>query len=556
MCGDDCLDLAADRRNCGGCGRACPRGEACEDGLCSGEAAEDGVIAAAMEWGTQISPGKVYEECTQDMYDGFNEAYPERTITPDTNTLYAAFNRSEFGGPQPGKGEYYSVSDGNISPSWGAPPPVRGVPVQGNFYTGNDPWATTSGHQLEYFSFILNETAATNRTCIGIGAATTSQLRTGNWSRRVQCANTLDEDFDDGPAIHYDLGAPRLWAVAKEQVLQAVPPGYNICGPGSGSNTGVCLYLYSPCNGGAPWPDTPDCPMAFQKKVTGSITGHATVIASPVTHNGIVAYRTAGVPPLIQLQIFTAAGLQVGQTFTVRSSPYGETSDCASGCGQPGNGTVPKCGGCNPDCGAVNECPKLVSKPHLAVKHDTATNRVYLYIAYDQLCSTTGPDGVMHMKACVEIVEITNELTPQRRGQYCSSSCANTGSNEFASNVSMTANTYSGGDTLLGNFYYQQPSVAGFPDACNTIYTGTWGTGYVPNGMHNFGVIGGPFPTMTFQTARGMGDYAAAVRRGLTGYWFYPTWAQPVRIIVPGVPCETCLGDEYNLAIFGRRVKP
>jgi hypothetical protein len=36
---------------------------------------------------------------------------------------------------------------------------------------------------------------------------------------------------------------------------------------------------------------------------------------------------------------------------------------------------------------------------------------------------------------------------------------------------------------------------------------------------------------MTFETAHGMGDYTAPVRRGLTGYSFYATWAQPVELI-------------------------
>lgn len=505
-----------------------------------------------MGLGDQISPGNPSSECTQEMGDGFNEAYPERTITPDTNTVYASFNR--WKAPAPGEGEYYSVSDGNIAPGWGSPPPIREVPVQGNYSTAGDPWATTAGNTLEYQSFILQETAEGQRTCIGIGAATRLDLQTGNWARRVQCANTLDNDFDDGPAIHYDLGAPRLWAVALE-IPHDPPVGYNICGAGSGADPGVCLYLYSPCNGGAPWPDTPGCPMAFQKRVMGDIKGHATVITSPVTHNAIVAYRTLG--DIIQIQIINAAGQNVGQPFNVRNpSPYGETTECATGCGQPGHGTVPKCGGCGPDCGFVSECPKLVSKPHLAVKHNTATGRVYLYVAYDELCTAAGTDRNVHMKARLDIVEITNELTPQPRGGYQSSTCAGNSSNEFSSNVSVTANTYSGGSTRLGHFYYQQPSVLGFPDPCNTIYTGKWGSSYVPNGLIDLGTIGGPFPTMTFRTARGMGDYTAAVRRGLTRYAFYPTWAQPVRIGIEGILCETCLGSEYNLAIFGRLVDP
>jgi hypothetical protein len=63
---------------------------------------------------------------------------------------------------------------------------------------------------------------------------------------------------------------------------------------------------------------------------------------------------------------------------------------------------------------------------------------------------------------------------------------------------------------------------------------------------------------MTFRTAGGMGDYAAAVLRGVTGYYFYPTWSQPVQ--TTSSQCLPCLVDGqtkfYNLDVYGTWVNP
>jgi len=40
LCGDACVDLALDPRNCGACGNACPAGQVCADGACSTACAE------------------------------------------------------------------------------------------------------------------------------------------------------------------------------------------------------------------------------------------------------------------------------------------------------------------------------------------------------------------------------------------------------------------------------------------------------------------------------------------------------------------------------------
>jgi hypothetical protein len=71
--------------------------------------------------------------------------------------------------------------------------------------------------------------------------------------------------------------------------------------------------------------------------------------------------------------------------------------------------------------------------------------------------------------------------------------------------------------------------------------------------MSNLTVIDGPFPTMLFNEAFGIGDYIGIIKRGLPGGYFFPTWARPV---TTSATCVACQGSQQSLAIFGTQVLP
>ncbi|HUB06982.1 MAG TPA: hypothetical protein VMB50_08275 [Myxococcales bacterium] len=67
-CGLGCLDLKTDPQNCGGCGQACPSGEACQGGACQGDAcsdADEGLYCALPD-ATQACCGNACVDVTSD----------------------------------------------------------------------------------------------------------------------------------------------------------------------------------------------------------------------------------------------------------------------------------------------------------------------------------------------------------------------------------------------------------------------------------------------------------------------------------------------------------
>jgi hypothetical protein len=375
--------------------------------------------------------------------------------------------------------------------------------------------------------------------------ATVAQLGTGQWVRPMSCINTLDADLDDGPAIHYDIGAPNFWAVAHE-----LGTG-NVCGPNSGANK-LCLYIYQNCSGYNPWPGTAGCRLTWSGPITSDIVGHGTIAVNPATHHGLVAYRDTN--SNIRLRVYNTNGALVRSLIVATGMGYGSPATCtALGCAGASFGAVPKCGGCGDDCGDTGEdgCVALMSKVHQVTRY-TLQGNAYLYLGWDALCPNNGSDGQRHMKSFFMILDITDEIHPVMKTTFVSGSCNAPGYRPLGNDYGAAISTASGPDSS-GIFVYSQSDTGVTVDPCSTRYMAYIGSGAVP-AVLNGTFLTDSFPTMRFFTAHGMSDYTAAVKNGLLGGYHYPTWSQPIN--TGGAECVTCQEQEYGLRVLGTRIQP
>jgi hypothetical protein len=125
-----------------------------------------------------------------------------------------------------------------------------------------------------------------------------------------------------------------------------------------------------------------------------------------------------------------------------------------------------------------------------------------------------------------------------------SSQCPNK-ANEFGSvSTGVTNAAY----TNVGWFFYRQANA----NPCTTNFAG-----YVSNnitfssGLQSV-TLTSSFPTVVFG-GFSMGDYVAAIKRGISGGYLFPTWGQPVTSTGTVSPCVQCQGSWYRLRVQGTR---
>lgn len=221
-----------------------------------------------------------------------------------------------------------------------------------------------------------------------------------------------------------------------------------------------------------------------------------------------------------------------------------------AGCA-PQLGHVPICGGaCSDDCRDefTDGCSRLVSKVHVATKYVSSTGHCYTFVAYDHLCGPA-PDGKQHLKARLNVVDITDELAPVYVNTYSSTVCSTSNHNDFSSTVA--ANQFS--NAIL---WYFERQVNG--DGCNTRVTGWTSSNLGGVGTWtSLGTLDGPFPTISFSATHGLGDYIGTVTNGLIGGKFLATWSRPVAKTGPANDeCMPCGSGNYSLAIYGSEITP
>ena len=193
------------------------------------------------------------------------------------------------------------------------------------------------------------------------------------------------------------------------------------------------------------------------------------------------------------------------------------------------------------DCGESAGCARLASKVHVATKYNASTGICYAFVAYDANCSGAGS----YMRSHLDIVDITNETLPTIAKTWIGGGLCGSGTNNTFGSV-VTVNQFTNG---MGWFYYQQAS----GNACSTTFTGWTNTALGLTTLTSTGTLGGPFPTMRFAAAMGLGDYVGIVQRGFPGGYLFPTWAQPV---VTSASCVSCQAQQRSLATYGTRIHP
>ncbi len=526
-CGAGCYDHARDPEHCGNCATRCAPGQACEAGACRGpgSAAAERAAESRPSGSSAIGPAvEIDGEPATTTCSGSAEAYPERSLTFGTAEFFMPFQHSG----QPSLPYNWGSSAG----SWNSP--ASSILVAGMGSTSADSWATTSGATgLEYVSRILQPFGYAG-TCIGIAATDPNSMASGTWTYPLACATAQHPSLGDGPSVHFDEGSTNLFAVETDFAMSPVA---------------IVLHAFPNCQAGPVGPSGSTCLEApGSPTVVASNTGsHATVTVNPCTHDAIVAYYDPSGG--ISLNFFGPTGVPVAGPFQIdASAPWAQTSACAvPGCDN--DGMVPRCGGiCGTVCGQSPGCARTAPKVHVATKYDPATGSCYAYAAYDKACSA---NGATYMQSNFAVVNITSEAAPVVVQNYNSGSCS--GSSPFNTFMSVsTANEFTGG---VGWFFYMQPprtrySVGG---PCNTYFVGYTDTALGLSSMSYAGALAGPFPTMRFDAAHGMGDYVGAVKRGLPGGYLFPTWAQPVPTSASCVSCQT---QQWSLAVYGATVLP
>jgi hypothetical protein len=137
-------------------------------------------------------------------------------------------------------------------------------------------------------------------------------------------------------------------------------------------------------------------------------------------------------------------------------------------------------------------------------------------------------------------------------GPQCASDVHGAPSNAYNAFSSIsTASYWTPGN--VGWFFYRQVA-----DACLTYFMGQTDTHFGTGGTLSGITLDGPFPTMRFSEAYGMGDYIGIIKRGLPGGYLFPTWARPVQTPASGAACVPCNSAPvlWDLAIYSSQVTP
>ncbi|MBI5488493.1 MAG: hypothetical protein HY905_14265 [Deltaproteobacteria bacterium] len=515
-CGTSCIDLSTDPSHCGGCDVVCEARQPCVLGSCGG------ITVSALASFTppqEIDGSSATHECVD-----LSEAYPSRSVKGGSANILLPFQRLLDSG---------RYNWGLNATAWSIE--SRQLPLFDSTFTRRgDPWSTSSGSTyLEYASVMLSRPDPSPpysvKWCLGVAAGNANQIDDGVWQFPLRCINTEHDDPDDGPSIQYDIGWTNFWAASKV-------------------NGHPRLYVMPLCSG---QPGSSSCDIEHTVDVSTSIGGHATVAVNPCTHHAILAYRDA---QHIFLDFYGTDGLRKAVAQLPGSFSFGPVSACSNPAGcSPQQGHVPLCGGaCTADCGGSGGvsggwgCARLTSKIHVATKYVSATGHCYALVAYDQLCGPA-PDGQQHLKARLNVVDITAEASPVFVHGYASGGCTGSSNNDFSSTVA--SNQFS--NAVLWYFKRQAGG-----DGCNTIVMG-WTSASLPDpSWVSLGTVDGPFPTMSFGETKGLGDYIGGVTNGLYGGKFLATWARPVISDGTTDECASCLDDTYSLAIFGSEITP
>jgi hypothetical protein len=243
-------------------------GGACIDGACSEASAAEapealgpaiGPLAAVVDPPVQVSGGTPSTGCLLQ-----NEFYPERPwVQTGEAKIYAGYQ------------SWQHAFSHNWASEWNAWDTTIHLPQPPgvNWLAHGDAFATTGRNALNYESSILSDEFG--RACVGVGAATTGNLDGLGWNYPLTCANPLDPDFDDGPAMFMDrFGGTfqhRLWIVATELNTGGTP---QCTGAPQGADPQVCLYIYNSCTSS---PGFGGCALTSTRFVTSDIIDHATV---------------------------------------------------------------------------------------------------------------------------------------------------------------------------------------------------------------------------------------------------------------------------------------
>jgi hypothetical protein len=519
-CGPACFDASTDPNNCGGCGRRCAPGTVCASGVCGPQPAP-GLQTALGPVGVTPYDASVCSRAT--------ELFPEVS----TNALPRTF----------GVTNYFKAGAPDSTMSWAqelgawsnlVQKPAMGVGMCGT----SDPWATTSGYSgLEYVSFRAVACKTTDGGCIGVAATPASGFDTNEWSYPVTCFNQINE-ADDGQVIHFDIGGTTLWAAAPH------PPAWS-----------YYLYAAPDCRTGQP--GGPECPLADLSPndprtkaldVTGNngahntMDGHPDLAVNPCTHHAIASYRTGGRdrvdPGAIKLSFVTPTGVVVNTYTVARVGAFIGNDACAGG-GTCTKGNVCKCGGATStsECtGQGMSCLRIVPRVQLATTYDAQAQRCLAYVSFDYADGAIEPH---RFRSMLQIVDVTDESKPSVVRTMTTS--APPGGQTF--NAIPTASAFS---RNAGWFFY-------FDDGshCNTTFTGYVDSNLLLLTQRPLLVSQGAFPT--FGGTVVLGDYVAAIKRGLPGGYLFPTWSQPV----PGpASCSKCQGRTYNTRGLGAPVLP
>lgn len=460
---------------------------------------------------------------TPGVVTGWIESYPERSLNAGPGGTAGPLLLGYFVGSRDTR--YTIGTDWN---AWrGAKSRLRPSQSAG-VCAWADPWATSSGLTgLEYVSFLTwpkERGECVHKSCIGVGAATNEGLAQGSWQSPVTCLNPQNEAAD-GQTIHFDPGAPTLWATA------------------SSSKGFFYLYAAPNCMGGAP--GGPWCQLAelthsptpalrrdlteaaFFRGHAPHIYGHTNVAVNPCTHHAIAPYRVQEgdprrIPAEIRLAFVTAAG-EVNTSVIHRGDAWAPNDRCA-------NGQAPKDAIC--PCASCGAHLRVVPRIQVATKYDVGLNRCFAYLAYETVDMSRSP---RRLQAKLSIVDITHEdavsvvrdVAIDRLGDG-QTMLPTVAVSEFNRNV--------------GFFFYRDDGTH-----CNTQYVGLVDSNLMLSNQTWVTLSRGAFPNLSF------GDYVGTVENGLTGGALLPTWTEATP--VPNGP-YSCEGARWSVGTTATRVRP
>ena len=451
----------------------------------------------------------------------------EGSFARSANTPFYLFGGNNYKvGVDGGNGDRWTCRTREPAPERGIRPSARSRRTRASMAPTPTP-LRQGGRTRDYLSVIGH--TSSGQLCIGMSSAPSSTLPT--WTDPVVCINNTGE-ANDFPSIAWDPGGHTLYA--------------------TGRGSGMWIYQKYACNstvGGSL------CTVPFDTIVNPTMVSESgsdsDITVNPCTGSPIVSSRDGS-----NLNLVFAHGDGTAGVCQVSSTEPSAGNDNCPVTGDPlhplncDSHEVCPCSGQNKtDCGRSaatgggSTCPHAAHRISIkAVALPGQPTKCSLFAAWTK--SFKNSNNNTRYEARYAQIDVTVDelscLAPFSHLEDLTFTATATDGNLYDANVSV--------DELAGNvgvFFYADNDAG----HCGTLYKGLVSTGLSMANRQLVTLSDASFPQVIFAMAGG-GDWVAAIKDGIPGAGFYPTWAVPKQN-ANGIACN---GNTYNETVHGRLI--